>query len=249
MTHAPKIDFICYSRGGLVYRALAEEIFPRLSTPPSIGWVIFVACTLSGTMLAKAENWATFADFYTNLSAAAARAIAHLPSVSAKTVSAFVNGAIQGVGAFVKCLATAAVTEKLIPGLAAMDPDGDFVRRLNTGSSNQTAPAASLCAAISSTFEPAGVFDSGYSGIPKGFAARLLDGAVDQLLTEPNDLVVNITSMMPVNPRLGPFMKDHLDFGTNSDVYHTNYFLQPRTAEAMLRWLQRAPVERAAGAD
>ena len=42
--------------------------------------------------------------------------------------------------------------------------------------------------------------------------------------------------MTAIDPLVGGFVKDVLDFGSNGLVYHTNYFTRPETAGALLRW-------------
>ena len=66
------INSIAYSRGGLVYRTLAEQL---LAARPDIklGQAIFVACTNAGTHLAEPENWIAMIDLYTNVIMAGAR--------------------------------------------------------------------------------------------------------------------------------------------------------------------------------
>ena len=66
------INFTVASRGGLVYRTLAEQL---LAARPDIklGQAIFVACTNAGTHLAEPENWIAMIDLYTNVIMAGAR--------------------------------------------------------------------------------------------------------------------------------------------------------------------------------
>ena len=53
-----------------------------------------------------------------------------------------------------KYCATTAVTERGVPGLAAMEPDGDFIKKLNEEQANQPSIANSYYCAVTSEFEP-----------------------------------------------------------------------------------------------
>ncbi len=48
--------------------------------------------------------------------------------------------------------------------------------------------------------------------------------------------------MAAIDLELGNFVKDRYDFGTNPQVYHTNYFTRPEVANALTRWLKLPPV-------
>ena len=52
----------------------------------------------------------------------------------------------------------------------------------------------------------------------------------DTLHREANDLVVHVRSMTQIDPAHGEFVKGQLAFGSNSFVYHTNYFAHGATA-------------------
>jgi len=54
---------------------------------------------------------------------------------------------------------------------------------------------------------------------------------------EPNDLVVNVSSMGAIDPAVGGFVDDRLDYPPNPVVYHTSYFNQPGIVEHIARWL------------
>lgn len=148
------------------------------------------------------------------------------------------------MGAFAKYLAVAAVTDRRIPGLAAMEPQGEFVRTINARQPGEPTPESSWYAAVTSEFEPRGLLgllDSGQPcELPRELLLRLADGMVDKLMGQANDLVVNTTSMAALDPDYPDMIKDKLEFGCNPQVYHLNYFLQPATANALARWLRLA---------
>ncbi|WP_165069612.1 DUF7379 domain-containing protein [Paludisphaera rhizosphaerae] len=237
--HPPRLDVVTHSRGGLVLRSLSEHLLPLASFPVLIERVVFVAVTNGGTRLAEPANWHAMIDFYTNLSVAACRVIGMMPQ--AKAVTLVLGEIAQGLGSLVKYLATTIVTERAVPGLAAMEPDGDFIKKLNEEQVNQPSIANSYYCAITSEFEPR-VFGGDHE--PKEFPGRLLQWIIDvfakQLIKEANDLVVDTASMTRVDPQLGKYIKDTLDFGKNPQVYHTNYFVRPEVANALARWLRLA---------
>ena len=241
--HQARIDAISYSRGGLVLRSLLENLLPAANPKAEIVRSIYVAVVNGGTLLARPENWHTLIDLYTNLVAAACRGVALFPQVAFGAL--LTRELVQGVGAFAKYLATEAVTGGGIPGLAAMDPDGPFIRGLNETQPGQAAPADSQFYAILSQFTPRLALQN-TKEIPRQLILALTNGLVDRLMGEANDLVVNTASMTAIDPAAGSFIKDQLDFGVNGITYHTNYFLQPQTANALTRWLQLQPPELAA---
>ena len=58
----PVFDAICFSRGGLVFRALVECALPASNFAYSVERAIFVACTNAGTELARRKNWDRLID-------------------------------------------------------------------------------------------------------------------------------------------------------------------------------------------
>jgi len=241
----PVLDIVTFSRGGLVYRFFAEEMLPRLTPGPTIGRVVFVGSTLGGTELASAGNWEKLLDLYTSLAAGSARAASMLPNVSAQTVSAILTGSVTALGAFAKYLAATAITERRIPGLAAMEPEGEFVKWINQPQPSEPTAQSSWYAAVTSEFEPQALLallDQGRpSELPRELLLWLGSGFIGQLFGDvANDLVVNTQSMTDIDPHNGDMFKDTLSFGKNPVVYHTNYFLQPATVNALARWLRLA---------
>ncbi len=229
-----QIDGVAFSRGGLVYRALAEQVAPVIRPDLSFGRAVFVACTNSGTLLAEPDNWKTLADLYTNVGVAGGRALSLLASPMAGTV---VTQAIKLLGGFVKALPELAIEDRKVPGLAAMEPDGPFVQELNALPS----PIDRYYAVVSD-FEPR--IDLAH-GITGGLAKFLADRLMDRLLGEANDLVVNNASMT----RFGE--DEVLDsaqvhtFAPGETIYHTIYFLSPNLPDLLAAWLM-PPLETAA---
>lgn len=228
-----EIDSISFSRGGLVYRYLTEQIIPFEKTQLAFRKSIFVGCTNAGTELANDENWKYLVDFYTNIVAGASRLLGMFPS--AKLPAQIFSQAIQTIGSLVKYMAQDAVADNSVPGLSAMDPEGRFVTAINTIPATRTRPGASSYYAIGSSFEPDRKTYAGKLG--KRLAFKVADGFVDQLMGEANDLVVNTDSMFIVDPVSSAQLLEKLPFGENGEIYHTVYFNQPQVARQCSQWL------------
>lgn len=228
----PVVDAIGFSRGGLVLRSLVEHVLPKAQLRMHLRRAVFVACTNGGTELANPDNWHRLADRYTNLAAAGARAAALVPGFAATGV--LLASAIRGVGVLVKVLATAAISENAVPGLAAMRPDGEFVREINSLQPGQPGADQAYYCAITSDFDP----DQVEEALPPGLLLKLADKAADALHGRPSDLVVPISSMTEIDPGHGAFIREVHAFGTNGTVHHCAYFSQPDTARKLGDWLE-----------
>lgn len=231
----PQLDVITHSRGGLVFRSLMEHLLPASSFRPETRRAVFVGCPNAGTRLAQAENWHHFADLYTNLAVAACRAIAILPQATA--VSTVVTEIVKGVGGFVKSLASHALAEGGIPGLAAMQPQGDFVRTLNAEQPNQPTIDQTYYCAITSEFDTSLASIDRLSELPPRLLAMLAGQFMHRFMEVPNDLVVDTDSMTAIDRGQGNYVKERLDFGRTAAVYHCNYFSRPEVTAALARWL------------
>lgn len=243
-TQPIEVDAICHSRGGLVLRTLTERLLPGAGLPLRVRRAVFVAATNRGTELARPENWESLVDLITNLTSATAGLLSLFPAAAAAAQVA--DEVIDAIGDFVRYLVGVAVRERRVPGIAAMDPAGDFVRELNLTQPDQPGPGDIDCYAIVSDFY-ARLLDSGEhepKELPWRLAFILADGVVDRLMRGEggqrvaNDLVVDVASMTDIDRAVGGFVKDVLDFGRNPLVYHTNYFLRPETAGRLAQWLQ-----------
>jgi hypothetical protein len=241
-TQPVSIDAISHSRGGITLRSLTEYLLPATSLPVQVERAVFVAATNGGTELAEPKNWRTLIDVYTNLAAGTCRAIAAFPQ--AAPLALLFSELFKGVGVLAKVLVSEAITDKAVPGLAAMEPTGPFIRELNRTQPGQPSAQNSRYYAVTSNFQAKLALEKP-SELPRKLLLALADGGIDQLMGVANDLVVHTASMTEIDPGAGAFIKDTLAFGENSVVYHTNYFLQPEVTKALTRWLQLASVEQA----
>lgn len=214
------IDVICHSRGGLVVRSLVEQLLPAANWSGSIDRIVFVGVPNAGTNFAEADRWDKLVDVYTNL------LLASTPVGNAFLARAIATSAITNVGMLVKYLAAYAVDDNGIPGLAAMQPDSKFIDDLNRDRPGQ--PDAG---------RPRFVISSNFHATPQQSKLRAIEGIVDVLLDDANDLVVDATSMAAIDSPPGGHVRDVLDLGANSVVYHTNYFTNADVGKAMQAWL------------
>ena len=229
------IDIITHSRGGLVTRSFVESVLPQSNWPASVDHIVFVASTHGGTHLADPARWHDLVDLYTNLVTVGAAGLALVPGGG--PVAAVVGGVVRGIGALVKYLVSYAAEGDDVPGLAAMIPGGAFVTELNGDQPGQPAPGTNWHV-VSSNFHVS-LLDGSHRPpeFPKELVVRLGEGFVDGLFEGDNDLVVDTASMSAIGPASGGYVKDVLAFGTNDEVYHTNYFSQMRVIEAIGGWL------------
>ncbi len=233
----PTIDIVCHSRGALVTRWMIEKILPAAPWQPRIGKVVFVGATNAGTELARPENWHALVDLLTNLALAGRKALALMGAPQAGFAA---SELVKGIGDFVRYLVDAAIEEKRAPGLAAMDPDGEFVADINKVEAGVPTPADARYFVVSSNFRPVLVDAKLHepNEFPRRLALMLANGFIGALMKrEDNDLVVNVGSMSSIDPVAGKYVKEVKDFGTNPLVYHTNYFVHPETVDAVADWL------------
>lgn len=243
----PRMDVICYSRGGLVVRCLLEQLLPADDWTAEWGRVVFVAGANAGTLLGKPANWKAFADTYTNLVVQGCATLSLFPE-AAPAVGAL-KEVVAGLGAFVKALATTVLEEKRVPGLAAMDPEGEFILTLNAAQPGNPGLDRTNFYTITSEFAT----DAPGEGEDLTAIEQILDRVKEQflrqLMGEGNDLVVNTTSMKAIEVYAGsmeasPYIKDSFDFGKTRRVFHTIYFTRPEVTRALSLWLRlsEAPV-------
>lgn len=231
----PRIDVVAFSRGGLVARTLIEMLLPGSGWAPGLGPAVFVGCTNGGTVLADSTHWKDFTDHYTNLALGGLRVISKIPGATPWSVIA--AAAVRGIGVLVKALAKGALDLNGVPGLAAMQPDGPYVKRLNQVQPGQVTAADARWHAITANFEPRSALDGGRSGLSTRLLQTIIDAAADALYREENDLVVHVPAMTKVDSSEYFDNSRCLHYGKQGEVYHTNYFTHARTAQHLHDWL------------
>ena len=225
------MDIVCHSRGGLVARTLVERLLPASGLTVEVGNIVCVATTNAGTLLARPENWKHLIDLTKNLATAACRAMAVLAPPTA-LAAAVLGETVSGVSVVVKALATAVLEQGDVPGLQAMDPDGDFVRSMSSGPTPNLGPATRYLA-VTSDFETGEVaaHRRAASGLPPRLVTWAADALVDRLFQgAPNDLVVHTASTRTIHPGLMDRLSSAIDLRDSPDVYHLNYFASETTA-------------------
>ena len=235
LARPPLIDVVCHSRGALVARRLIEDVLPVKTWHPLVGRVVFVGGANAGTQLARPANWRALVDLVTNLALAGQAA---LVALGAPQVAAVAATLVDRVAEFVGALAEAGLDASVAPGLAALDPEGDFVQDMNRAHDG-VPPAWRDCDFIESDFAPQILDEATHrpAEFPRRLALLLANGFVDDLMQgAANDLVVDVASMGSVRPGACE-TKDLFDFGRNARVYHTNYLLQPEAIASLARWL------------
>jgi hypothetical protein len=169
------VDVIAYSRGGLVARALLHKRLPP-AWREAVRSVLYLACPNAGTPLAAPARWTALLDRTTNL-AAALLSLARL-NPAWTVAAAALDEVLAGMGVLLRALATRALSPADVPGLAAMDPTGGWLRELG----DAHLPGVRYLG-LAASHEP------------QGALARLGDGTVDVFMEQDNDLVVPTASV------------------------------------------------------
>jgi CHAT domain-containing protein len=153
-------DVITHSRGGLVLRTLVEraKAFGSQSDRFNIGRVVLVASPNEGTPLATPRRFEDTIGWFANL-------LEILPDNPFTTGPAFVANAIVWLAKHIS---------GDLPGLAAMNGDGEMIRELQ----GPPGPPPDRYSALVANCSPSGTL------------TRLLDAGLDQFFGSANDLVV-----------------------------------------------------------
>lgn len=230
----PLIDVVAFSRGGLVFRTLLEQLLPGTRWTNQFQRVVFVASTLSGTKLAQKKNWKAFITIISNLAVAACRGVATVIPPAA-VAAVWVETVARGVAVLVRFLATAALDSDAVPGLAAMDPDQKVIKALN-----RTVPPDALVDryhAVTNDFEPNGPGAAEASdAMPSGLLLRMVDLVMDAQMGEGNDLVVHESSMRSVGAEQLPTDRT-LRLPQNGRTMHTTSFRDAAVIGQLFAWL------------
>ena len=216
-------DVVAYSRGGLVLRMLAEqpERFGALSNRFRLNHGVLVAVPNAGTPLASHSRFEDTFGLVANL-------LEWLPDNPWTSGAEFVaNGIVWLAGR---------VTGDL-PGLAAMDSEGETIASLQDG----RGPVSGHYSAIGANYDPG-----------TSLWKRLLDAGVDGFFAGANDLVVPTDGAWQVDPGERPVVQaDRVAcFGfdgninpNNDTVHHLNVLAQAETARFIRRALTGSPQE------
>lgn len=200
-----KFDVVTHSRGGLVLRSFVE----LCGGHSNVENVIMVACPAGGTNLANPGKWASLSKM-----------------INLLTNLFFFAGGVQLkvffnlVGGLIKFASTKLEKPDAVPGVWAMNPDSDFIKKLNENGTKIIGGTVTYNT-ISSDFEPSGIFQGGIKD-------DIADSIADVFFGDPNDLVVDTEKMVVKWPE---GIRGGINFRYEPDehVYHLNYFKQART--------------------
>ncbi len=204
------LDVVTHSRGGLVARLLASS-----SGAPRVSRLFLTASPNDGTPLASPARWDRLAAWLANLG------------------EMFPGGALAfGLDFAAEALVwMASRAGGTLPGIAAMDPAGGFVEKLNAVETRPYEAAAAVA-----RYEPRG-----------STARRLLDAAAGVFFEDPNDLVVPTEGGARFGAAPAVPAEDVIRFGpggnagaaTRAIVHHLNLFAQKETREGIRSFLER----------
>ena len=200
------IDVVCHSRGGLVARELAARA--AIGQAPCVARVCQVGAPNLGTPLADAERWNVFLDAHTNC-------LTKLPD-SVTTV------VLEGLLCLVKIIGTGVA--RGLPGLAAMNPEGDAVRKLAARSVGDT-----RWFTVGANYEPAA---NTALGFVKRVGAKVSDAAVDAFFAAENDMVVPTEGCHLPGPKAVESLRI-----TGALTNHANYFQSTEVHAKLRQWL------------
>ncbi len=111
-----------------------------------------------------------------------------------------------------------------LDGLQAMSPQGEFLKWLNSATSD-----TGRYFAMSGDFEP----DN------QGWKKYAADRLMDRIFQEPNDLVVPTASVYAENGSNRFPITNRLEFGESDGVHHSGYFGHPTARDQLLAWLRQ----------
>ena len=194
------VDVIAHSRGGLVARELAE---PRVESPLDVGQVLFVATPNDGTPLASAHRLTDLIDMLTNvLGLIPDNGVTDIIELVMSVLTPIWEGLLQAV-----------------PGLTAMDPQGEYLTGLNSHRAHST-----IYRAAASNFEPAKSDE---------FRRKLRDAATDLFFRTENDLVVPTRGVFNDNGAAGFPILDRVAFHGLESVDHGGFWRSQRFQHAV----------------
>lgn len=206
------VDIVCHSRGGLVARKLVDEM-QGPDAPLDVRKIVYVATPNGGTALANPDR---LKDFLNRIST--------MLNLIPDGPWSVITDVMSGVLTLVQVLAVGAVGN--LPGLAAMQPQGDDVATLGFLDGDGTRQYG-----VDVEFEPTGRLLQLVRGV---------DGLVDRVFEgDPNDIVVPTGGVCAVGSRpefsISPARR--LQLGTTSRTWHCSLFSQPEVSRSLLEWL------------
>ena len=199
--------------------------------------MVFAGCTNGGTQLAEPENWRRFADTYTNLALAAARALSLIPGAQGWPQHRRRGDPRSGdPGEGPRHL------RRHREGRAGSGGDGAG-RRVRAR--HQPAPGGTADGGRDTdttrscpTSRPRAALAQGATPeLPPKLLMRIADWGADELYGEPNDLVVHVRSMTHIDPTDGDLRQGSPGL-RHEPLRLSHQLLYPRdTAARLTEWL------------
>lgn len=230
---AGDLDIIAHSRGGLVTRWFLEVMGPpKLQTVR----VVLVGSPLGGTSLAAPKHLRNALSGVSSFASAVSRVSEALSAVATPWLAVpamIVQIASSVVGKTADIFSRLPIFDaviSMIPGLSAQARIGGNaeIERLN-GMPGRFVPHYF---GITSNFEPN---DPGWAFWKRLRLTHAGNAIADVIFDKDNDMVVDTDSMSMIGKHQ-TFMDVH-SYGTNPDVHHLNYFVNPTTTTKIQGWL------------
>lgn len=205
-----ELDVICHSRGGLVGRVLAGALNTAGLERIKMRKVVFVATPNHGTALTDPEHVVGLLDRVTSV-------LNLIPPGPHSVITAILEAVIT----VVKVIGHGAL--KGLAGLASMQPNGEFLKRLNQGPQ----PTATFFG-LTANFDP-----------EEGLEALVRNGLMDVVFGEAgNDLVVPTDGVVKGGGTGFPIAGMNVrEFEIKERINHFNFFENPKAIAAIKKWL------------
>jgi pimeloyl-ACP methyl ester carboxylesterase len=208
------IDIICHSRGGLVARALAGALGTPGLERIKVRRIVFCGAPNHGTALADPDHVTSMIDRVTTL--------LNLPPLGAEVV---ITSILEGIITVVKVIGHGAL--KGLSGLAAMQPNGDFLNGMNASAVLETEFFA-----VSADFQPTGSLKDLVMGAQNAVFDLVFQNAANDLVVPTLSVTEGVHAAgFPINPA------NMLRFDRQQHVTHHDFFGRPETSAKFLEWL------------
>lgn len=211
------VDIITHSRGGLVGRELIERYdeYDNSEVRIKVNKAIFVASPNQGTVLTDKDNWVNLIDSYTNL-------VTTLPDNIGTII-------LESVITLVKVIGGGAL--RGLPGLQAMMPTGDHMKRLNTTTGN----VETIYYAMGANYAP------NDDKLLARYGKRILMKALAKIFDEDSDMVVPTNGSFTTGKDNGGFpipAERQKLYMLEQDVNHVNFFTHRIVNKTLVAWLE-----------
>lgn len=205
------VDIVCHSRGGLVTREIVERnVANGLAGRVSVRNVVFVGVPNSGTLLSHPDHMTHMIDRMTT-------AIDALPDGPVAYI-------LEGIITAVKVIGHGGLTS--LDGLAAMNPQGAYLRSLGAGSVGRATYHG-----VAADFEPAGTA-FGRLTLKDALMDRIFEDAMNDLVVPTEGVATAAGPCFPIDAT------NMLMLASDAGVTHTTYFGNQDVRDRLKTWLK-----------